>query len=277
MGFEYIWPGNQTTGGHSAIAVGTVANTCVFISAGQSLIAGNAEGSYSPTGAVYVLNPYDGLMYDANDIIIGPSYGNANSANTGNYLGQMGDQLITAGTCARVIHIPVAISSTSVNDWATGQMLHRLVRAHELLKALGWDNTANVTNVAILWDQGQTDAGNGMSQVTYRTTWNTMKTTISVTGNTVWRVAKSTYWYQAYTASASTYTPIQNAQSLAAPNGVVTGTDVLAGPDLDTITNSSGTGTCRYDGLHWKAIGATQAGCLWAKNINAGITCTAPC
>ena len=52
----------------------------------------------------------------------------------------------------------------------------------------------------------------------------------------------------------------------AAQAAVVNGTDVLAGPDLDTITTGE-----RQDGTHFDTYGADSASTLWKNALDGNI------
>lgn len=250
---EYIDTGYSNTSGRTLFAdnIGDGAKTLVCLAAGQSNCANHVDTNYTvSSGQVLNLNLYDGSLYLFADSCIGAG------GTQGNWLGRLGDKLITAGTFARVIFIPISVGATSVQDWcASGQKLyHRLaaglLRKRNLLGSI----PSNVTSTNI-WVQGESDAVAGTSQANYQARW------ADVLGMTRGLKDTSTWWMPccSYTVSGNG----SNATIRAAQAALRDGTNVLTGPDMDTITD-------RYDDLHFNATGADSVATLW-KNTFAAV------
>lgn len=224
--------------------------TIALLGAGQSQLGNSIDGTYSivNSGKVDNLNIFDGGTYVAADPLTGCS-----GLTGGNLLTRVADKLITGGYCDRVIVAACAVGGTSINAWVSGGVLHEaLLVALRRLAAVGLQPDA------LLWQLGETDGANGMSQATFQANMNSLISQVQNQGfNPKWFVARST-WNNGVTSA-----PIRAAQA-----AVVNNTTVFAGPDTDTLN-----ATYRQaDNTHFTAAsGADAAATLWVNSLVAGL------
>ena len=240
---------------------------CVLIPLGQSNNVNTAPSNYTPTNptALDNLNPYDGAIYKATDPLVGASWGLAAPPGGGHPALRLGDALVTAGKCARVIIVPIGIGSSAVADWATGTLANRFEVALRRLNQRGVIcGSTNVSCVA-LWGQGETDTDLGTTQAAYTTALNLVISNGATAGFVGrWLIANETY--NGTTISSA----IQAAQA-----AVVNGTTVFAGANADALVGNvcNGPNACRQDGLHWSDNGsqayATDATNGWQQALHS--------
>lgn len=219
--------------------------TLTFICAGQSNIANTCDVPYAPTnaGKVLNLNIWDGALYRYQDPVLGAS------ASMGCWLGRLGDKLINAGRCDRVVFVPLGMGASFVIEHTPGYPENsKITAAVERCRALG----LNVS--ALLWMQGESDNGN-TSQADYTTRLLSVIATPRAIGEAApWFISRCTLF------AGVTSVPIRAAQS-----AVVNGTDVRAGPDIDALT-----GVNRWDNTHLSGVGANACADLWVAAL-AGV------
>lgn len=213
--------------------------TAIILGVGQSVIAASENANYTPvnSGKVDNLNVFDGGIYAASDPLLGTGV----FSSGGCWLSRQADKMITSGNCDRVIIVPIARGSSTVQDWAPGGILFpSLIAAHRRLAALGLVATATQ------WVQGQ--ANIGISQADYQAALQSVITGIRSYGFvSPWLIGKDTY------NGATSNANIRNALT-----AVINGSDILAGADTDSLTAVN-----RYDGVHFSATGADAAATLW--------------
>jgi hypothetical protein len=226
-------------------------NTGVFITAGQSL-ADNAVDSNTvvsnPT-KVDEINLWDGGCYAASDPLVGCA------GNLGNMFTQVADKLVTFGIFQRVILLPISMGGTSITNWIPGGDQHeKLFRIVRRMIAAGIPLSALS---AILWQQGETDAANGMSQATYQSNFALMLAPFrALYGNKPWFLAKST-WQNG----------TQNTAIRAAVDAIVAGGPAIyAGANCDAF---NAVPADRYDGTHPSAQGAGSMSSAWVTALDA--------
>lgn len=252
----------------STQTINTGVQNCILIGAGQSNSPGAivAPSAFTPvnTSALDFLNPYDGEIYTATDPVIGAAP--STTASIGAPLLRVSDALVTAGKCARVIMMAIAIGGTSIDEWATGFLSNRIGVAIKRLAARGITPQTNVTFV-LLWGQGETDGALATTSVAYQASFATMKANAAAAGfSGRWLVARQTF------INGSSNATIQGAQA-----ALVNGTDVFAGANGDALVGSacSGASACRIaaDGNHWTDAGSisysTDATNGWVAALHA--------
>lgn len=231
--------------------------TAIIPTIGQSKIANNSASPaapYTPTNAskCFVLNPYDGAYYVAADPVLGATA--TNGYFYAGWHGRLCDKLL-AGTpkYTQVVFVPMAVSGASVSDWKSGGAYNnRLTAAATMISAKGLSVTF------VMWQQGVTDAINGMSQSTYQTD---LRAVISywrgLTGHSSdrWMIAQDTI----NGAGNSTSSAIRAAQAAVAGDA-----NNALGPDADTLGFSTYT-----DGLHYNTTGNDAIAGLWDTRIRA--------
>jgi Carbohydrate esterase, sialic acid-specific acetylesterase len=122
--------------------------TAVIVTLGQSNAANYALARYTPKQDVRNFDLYDGRCYKAQDPLLGAS------GAGGNFASPFGDMLIERGLYTRVIIAPIAIGGSTVEEWADEGVFNRRILV--LIRRL-YD--AGLTPTAILWHQGEADAG----------------------------------------------------------------------------------------------------------------------
>lgn len=126
----------------------------VVLTIGQSNAANFGDGSYTCKHPVY--NYYKGDLYMAKDPILG-----ANGPGCSVWT-RVADRLIDSGLYKKVILVPCAIGSTSVQCWAEGDC------KAQLLKTLAYLKKDNIELTHIFWDQGETDNVDKTTKAEYK-------------------------------------------------------------------------------------------------------------
>lgn len=220
----------------------------VIIAPGQSNIGSYAPSAYSPANpnALDNLNVFDGAVYAAADPMLGAAQGSATII--GNPILRLADALVTNNKFDRVVIVPIAVDSTTVQDWQTGYVSNKIAVALGRLAYRGMVAGTNIT-VVILWGQGESNTTAGTSQGTYAASLAAVISASRTAGFTgKWFVAKETW------NGTTVSTAIQNAQT-----GIVDhGADIWAGPDADALVSTACGGVaCRGgDAIHWSDVGS---------------------
>jgi lysophospholipase L1-like esterase len=221
--------------------------TCVFLVAGESMVANTGPTPYVPTNIAKLdnVNVFDGGTYRLADPLLG-----ASGLTGGSWVSRFGDQLIDQDICDRAIFITIGVNSTKAEDWSTGRWKDFLAVAYRRLDALGLPITA------VLWQLGANDGLAGTSTAAMTSALQDIIARFrSETGSTApWIMALST-WYGFIGPI-----PMIRAGIIGATNGV----DILIGPDTDTLDNSK-----RSDGVHFNDVGMAEAAILWAASFGA--------
>lgn len=248
-------PGYRVIAGRTQYspALASGQSTGVFVCAGQSLMSNFTNSGYTAASSLaQQMNVYDGGVYSCVDPAPGNDY------TGGSIIGRVADKLISGSVFSRVIMVPVAVGGTRSSAWDPngGILWGRILSAFLRLKSAGL-----VAN-GFMWEQGQSDVANGVTEATHAATLGRiMAGVIAVSPTTKCFVAKSTF--------PGTDTGGQTATQIrAACASVVNGTTIFAGPDSDTL----GAGY-RYDGTHFGTVGATDGAdahaALWYDALNA--------
>lgn len=232
--------------------------TIVVVVIGQSNTTNVTPALYVPTNRIGVINFNigNGGFYRANssggaiDPLLGCTGFAPNLPNpwpNGNWIGQLADQLITAGKATNVVIVPIGVGGSFVADWAAGGSNNpRITVAHARMV------TAGLTPNAIIYGQGESDNG-ATSQANYTTRGNSMITTLrSFWGTGIPILINS----ESYIATL-TDSNITNAQAAMVNHG----NGVWAGANADSLVgNICGAGAntnCRQsDNTHWSVAGA---------------------
>lgn len=220
--------------------------TGVFICVGQSMIGNSEDAVYSPVygSAIDNLNIYDGGLYEARVPLLGAYLSPAVTATGGNWLLRWADKLVAGNVFDRVILVPIAIGDTYVAQWAPGGAY-----AERLAVANAWCIYRGFDISAYLWQLGETDRVLGTSQSVYQDLLGQIISGVRATGHAApWLIAKSTY------GGGATSAAVRAAQA-----AIVNGTDILPGPDTDTL----GLSYRQADTVHWNASGSDACASLW--------------
>jgi hypothetical protein len=247
----YSTPGYQDTTGRTTESAALVGGqtTAIIPILGQSLVANNGASNYNPGAAlVQQINPYDGIVYRAQDPVLGAS------GTTGGMVSRIADDLVTAGIFQRVIVIPVAVGGTSVGQWGiSGVLNHRLRVAIRRAREQGY------TITFFIWEQGQGDLGTTKAAWT-ASFYTLIDTAIGMGVTAPWFVAKDTF------SSGSVDSTIQEAQT-DLWGTTYNGVNIHAGADIDSLTGAN-----RQSGgsdAHLTDTGNAAASILWRDAIDA--------
>jgi hypothetical protein len=238
-------PGNHDPSGKTPFT-GSLAGATILLVNGQSNTANSFPTPYTATntGAALMMNPYDGGIYNTADPILGCS----NVTVAGNFIGRLEDKLINSGTSTKVVSCSVSIDGTSSSQWNTiSNYGKRTIVALRRLKAKG------LTPHAILWGQGESDAG--VAQATYQANVSALIALTRAEGyNGPWFIALQTM-----------FGGVTNATIRAAQAALVNHpAGIWQGPDADTISTSF-----RQDGTHFTDAGADTYAGLWQTALHA--------
>jgi hypothetical protein len=217
--------------------------TAAFLVFGQSNVANESDANaiHIARAGVYNFNFLDGRLYEARDPLLGPT------GNGSNVVTRLGDLLIENGDYENVVLIPIAHGGTSVADWSPGSAIHRrLAHAIERIKSAGIELTA------IMWQQGEAEThfGNRDPDV-YKKRFLRIVAFIRDAG-----ITAPIYVAQCSRIPWGVSEPIRLAQQQLADAAL----GILAGPDIDSITERDASG-------HFNAIGLQQAAKLWHETL----------
>jgi hypothetical protein len=233
-----------------------VRNLVLFV-LGQSNNESEAPTAYTPSNGTKIdsLNPFDGQLYVAKDPQLGTSW---NPTGPGTMAFRIADTLITNNKFDRVILVMLAIGGSASYSWGlgtgfgqgynAGALYTRPCTAMARLKAKGIVPGVNVT-FAVDWGQGETDAGQGVSQSDHQTNLNQMISKLQSCGFVGRFFIKLESWVGGLVAGSAAVRAAQAA--------VVNGTTVFQGGDMDTISN-----TGRVDGTHLNDSGVATGAAL---------------
>lgn len=126
----------------------------IFLAFGQSNAGDYGHGKYVCKNEIY--NYYNGDLYRAEEPLLGPD-GSGSSVWT-----RVADMLIDSGLYQKVVIVPCAIASTSVECWAEGPCKEKL------LQTLGYLKKDQINLTHILWVQGETDNADHTTKSQYK-------------------------------------------------------------------------------------------------------------
>lgn len=222
--------------------INTSLKTLVLLVTGQSLWSNILPSLLSPVNSSVIdnFNIFDGNLYDCNGPLLGTTY--TISLGRGNVVTRIADGLITNGKFSRVIIVPMAVGSTTIAMWATGDLSNRCSVAMQRLANKGI--TPSVTNVtfACLMGVGEQDYINGTTQNSYATSAATFISNLQATG------FNGRIFWDSESAPLQTSNAIRSAIA-----SLWDGTTVFNGGDSDSIPLTS-----RQDGTHFNDVGGLQ-------------------
>jgi hypothetical protein len=220
----------------------------VFLAIGQSNAANYGDGTYVCRNNVY--NYYKGDLYPATEPLLGAD-GKGSSVWT-----RVADMLIDSGMYKKVIIIPCAIGSTSVECWDEGFCKEKLAKTLDYLKK------DNIKLTHVFWQQGETDNVNGTTKPEYK---RRLKNIIKF-------IRDNQQSNVPFYSSITSYFPYDNTK----PFGIDTAisraqeevikemTNVRYGPFTDSLNLAY----YRVDGVHFTEKGLDKLAAEWYKKIN---------
>ena len=151
-----------------SLSIDPTARTLILITMGQSLMA-NVHAIkapiYVPTNSSVIdnFNIYDGAAYA---FVRAPALGcNGYFSNVAT---RVADMLINKRVFDRVIVVPIAVGSTTIAEWTTGDFAGRFPVAMRRLAASGITPATPGVTFAAVWGQGEADTRDGTSRAAYR-------------------------------------------------------------------------------------------------------------
>lgn len=230
--------------------------TLVLIITGQSLTCNTVPTYYAPTNTSVIdnANIYDGALYSIGGPLLGNTFVPTLSPLAfGNLSARLADKLVP--TFDRIILMPIAIGSTAVADWATGDLANRFQVAMARLASRGIvPGMAGVT-FATVFSLGAQDQANGTSQAAWTASFNIFKANILATGFNGRIFVTQESWN-----ATSTYAPVRAAQAAAVDN-----ITVFSAGDMDTLIDA----TNRQANAHFTDVGADNASTLIFNAMHA--------
>jgi hypothetical protein len=217
----------------------TEGRVMVALIVGQSNAAnyGETRGT-APSG---VFNFYRGKCYVARDPLLGAD------GYRGSVWTRMASRLKAEGVFDRIVLAPVAIASSTVDDWAPGGKLFPRIEA-----ALSFLAERNLRVTHVLWHQGETDAARGLPGEIYRAQLAELISFLEA------RTQAKIFVSQATVCASAPSPEIRDAQEAVLNDA----RGVLRGVDTDQLGPA-----WRVDGCHLSDRGLARAGDLWAERL----------
>ena len=206
----------------------------------------------TPSRQLLQININDGNLIEAHDPVAG--VGSQGGTGTTSFMLPLLDQLNALDLGYRIILAPIAVASTYSADWAAGGSKNgRLTTIASQLAAL------NIPVAAVLWQQGEGDAGANVSQQTYMANVQSVRQTLVNAG------VGAPFFVPLETICATGGATQPQPTIRAAQSALVDNVSFFAGPDFDTIS-------ARYDGCHFNQSGTLQAAGMWASVLSSYLT-----
>ncbi len=235
--------GYGNAAGKTLVSSGGLSSYPIILTIGQSLSASNSVNSYATVNATALnFNIYDGGTYHCDNPVLGasgpdlPDPGGGLQNNGPNC--PLADKLITAGTYAGAIMVPIAVDGTKAADWNNSPLTGRITVAMKRLNQI-----YGRVPTYVVWHQGESDTGTAGAAYTtsVQAVASQFRALFSFTGP--FFVSTETM------VSNSVNATIQTAQA----NAVSAGLHIVAGSNIDSLTG----GTNRQaDGTHLTAAGS---------------------
>ena len=243
------WKSIRDTSNRQRVPCQVDKGTAVIVTLGQSNAANYALMRYTPKHDVRNFDLYNGRCYKAEDPLLGAS------GTLGNFAGPLGDLLIERGLYARVIIAPIAMGGSTVEQWADEGRFNRRILV--LIRRL-FD--AGLTPTAILWHQGEGDAGVGDAQVRqYRRNLLEVISTFRTYG------ISAPFFVALATKCGSGPMPSRENIREGQASAVNSLDNVFLGPDTDTL----GDEYRDKEHCHFNAAGLLRHASMWADVLQA--------
>lgn len=211
-----------------SLSIDPAARTLILITMGQSLMA-NVHGIkapiYVPTNSSVIdnFNIYDGAAYA---FVRAPALGcNGYFSNVAT---RVADMLINKRVFDRVIVVPIAVGSTTIAEWTTGDFAGRFPVAMRRLAASGITPATPGVTFAAVWGQGEADTRDGTSRAAYRGHLDRLIDTVFSSG----------FLGRLFVNVESYYLGRTSSEIQAAQTSVVNGTTVFQGANWDALGRS---------------------------------------
>ncbi len=219
----------------------------IFLAIGQSNAANYGAGSYVSRNKVY--NYYKGALYPAKEPLLGAD-GSGSSVWT-----RVADMLVDSGMYKKIIIVPCAIGSTSVECWDEGFCKEKLAETLDYLKK------DNIRLTHVFWQQGETDNVQGTTKTEYK---RRLKNVIKF-------IRENQQSNVPFYSSITSFFPYDNANPFGidtaisvAQEEVISETDnVRYGPYTDSLNLAY----YRVDGVHFTEKGLDKLAGEWYKKI----------
>ena len=223
-------------------SIGRRQGSVVFLIIGQSNAANHGQAAPVSAGpSVYNFNPFDGLVYPAQDPLLGAT------GIEGSPWCLLADSLIACEFADEILLAPLAVGGATAAEWAPGGPYnHRLMYALDRLASL------DTVPTHILWHQGEADALFGTDGPRYIARVRDLVGSIRARGISAPFYAAIATYFAVPEGFLERQRIIRRAQYalVDAEFGIV------QGPDTDLILD-------RYDGCHMNEIGLQKHAAGW--------------
>ncbi|WP_286272861.1 sialate O-acetylesterase [Thalassotalea hakodatensis] len=216
----------------------------VLLAFGQSNSGNHGDYLHKPVDGIYNLNPFDGLCYQAQDLLLGAT------GEQGSVWMPLAEQLIASGRTDKVLIVPFGVGGSSIERWTlTGDLSGRIKRSIDVL------TKQNIKATHIVWHQGETDADKGTTSEEY----------IDMFGEVVEQLGPLGENIPIYTAVAT--------RCWGNPNKIISTaqqqlpqvySNVFSGANSDSLGND-----LRYDNCHFNQQGLAEHAALWFDALYA--------
>jgi hypothetical protein len=185
-------------------------------------------------------------MYRAKDPILGAS------GKKGSIWIPVFEDLMERRKLDSILIVNIAQGSSSILDWQTNGMYHDLLR-ETLVKI----QEKNLEPDLILWQQGEQDNLNGMSRANYKSAFLKIHSGIkSLEIETSILISITSF-------HPKSKTPVNSKIREAQYELIEENKNFYSGPDTDIHVEN-----CRYDGIHFSAMGMKLVSKDWVDSIN---------
>lgn len=222
--------------------------TAVLPIFGQSNNCNVNPSNFTPVNPSVVdnFNIYNGGTYAGTTPLLGCS---TSTLGPGNPFIRLADSLITGSVFDRVIVAPAGIGATTMNMWGADQFQRVAVMGRRLA-------AAKMTATAVLYQQGETDNGNGTSQASYAADLALFIAKVRLWHSGPIFIARSSW------ASGAAAANVTNAQ-VAALTNIANGIWSLG--NMDSLTGANR----QADGTHLSDAGAAAWAALMVTALHA--------
>jgi len=222
-------------------------HTMIALTFGQSNAGNRGQKPYTSRNK-NVLVYAEGRLYHARDPLPGAT------GPGGSVWSILGDMLIDSNFFKKVIFIPIAIGSTTIECWAHGDCFTKLK------KTLNDLSSKKIKLTHVFWHQGESDNLNNTSRQQYKNDLSILLKTFRDNNQQAdFYVSIASYHNEAITKHLGIDMVIQHAQK----EFIKENNKVFRGPDTDKLIHA----IHRWDAVHFSAYGMKLFAAQWLQAI----------
>ena len=218
-------------------------DTSVLLVAGQSNSANYGQKKMASHHPGRVLNYFDGTCYEAGSPLLGAT------GEGGEFLTQLGDELVARGTYKTVVIVPAGIGDTPLSRWQSDGDLN------DLLMATVEDLKGRYRITEVIWHQGENDYRNRTSARNYVKGFKSLLESLDEGGVTA-------PVYISIATKCGIYWSPDN-PTARGQRELVDNKRIFLGADTDALIPSGD----RYDNCHFSEAGQLKAAAAYADAI----------